>query len=98
MVNEPFKCNLINHNGNNDVVAIGCCYPSLVFLHNVPLKPDEVVVTVSEIKIDIRLWETVDDIEMLRNAIGQFIVWPKKMVLHYEEEKSEDQIERNSNT
>ncbi|KAF3542698.1 hypothetical protein DY000_02000631 [Brassica cretica] len=98
VVNEPFKCNLINHNGNNDVVAIGCCYPSRVFLHNVPLKPDEVVVTVSEVKIDIRLWETVDDIEMLRNAIGQFIVWPKKMVLHYEEEKSEDQIERNSNT
>lgn len=98
MVNEPFKCNLINHNGNNDVVAIGCCYPSRVFLHNVPLKPDEVVVTVSEVKIDIRLWAPVDDIEMLRNAIRQFIVWPKKMVVHYEEEKSEDQIERNSNT
>lgn len=90
VVNEPFKCNLINHNGNNDVVAIGCCYPSRVFLHNVPLKPDEVVVTVSEVKIDIRLWAPVDDIEMLRNAIRQFIVWPKKMVVHYEEEKSED--------
>ncbi|XP_020867822.1 uncharacterized protein At3g43530-like isoform X1 [Arabidopsis lyrata subsp. lyrata] len=98
VVNEPFKCNLINHNGNNDVVAIGCCYPSRGFLHNVPVKPDEVVVTVSEVKIDIRLWAPVDDIAMLRNAISQFIVWQKKMVVHYEEEKSEDQIERNSNT
>ncbi|XP_024004046.1 uncharacterized protein LOC112081524 [Eutrema salsugineum] len=98
VVNEPFKCNLINHNGNNDVVAIGCCYPSRVSLHNVPLKPGEVAVTVFEVKIDIRLWAPVDDIEMLRNAIGAFIVWSKEMVVHYKEEKSEEQIERNSNT
>ncbi|VVB02791.1 unnamed protein product [Arabis nemorensis] len=101
-VNEPFKCNLINHNGNNDVVAIGYCYPSRVFLHNVPLKPGEVAVTVSEVKIDIHLWAPVDDIEMLRNAIDAFIAWPKEMVVHYErvnnreEEKSEEQIEKNA--
>lgn len=93
---EPFKCYLINHNGNNDVVAIGFCYTSRVSLHNVPLKPGEVVVTVSEVKIDIPLWAPEDEIEMLRNAIGAFIVWPKEMVLQTGTDEEEEREQTGS--
>ncbi|KAJ4873595.1 hypothetical protein Rs2_44710 [Raphanus sativus] len=74
---EILKCYLINPNGSKDVVAIGVRDPSRLVIHSVPVKPHEVVVTISEVKIDIPVWEPKDDVEMLSNAVGAYIVWPR---------------------
>ncbi|XP_056851975.1 uncharacterized protein At3g43530-like [Raphanus sativus] len=94
---EILKCYLINPNGSKDVVAIGVRDPSRLVIHSVPVKPHEVVVTVSEVKIDIPVWEPKDDVEMLSNAVGAYIVWPKDSVLPYEDEDEEDKAEDKDN-
>ncbi|CAE5962516.1 unnamed protein product [Arabidopsis arenosa] len=94
---EILKCYLINPNGSKDVVAIGVRDPSRLVIHSVPVKPHEVVVTVSEVKIDIPVWEPKDDVEMLSNAVGSYIVWPKDSVLPYEDEDEEDKAEDKDN-
>lgn len=94
---EILKCYLINPNGSKDVVAIGVRDPSRLVIHSVPVKPHEVVVTVSEVKIDIPVWEPKDDVEMLSNAVGAYIVWPKDSVLPYEDEDEEYKEEDKDN-
>ncbi|KAJ4868204.1 hypothetical protein Rs2_50243 [Raphanus sativus] len=88
---EILKCYLINPNGSKDVVAIGVRDPSRLVIYSVPVKPHEVVVTVSEVKIDIPVWEPKDDVEMLSNAVGAYIVWPKDSSLDEPEQTGANQ-------
>ncbi|XP_020890743.1 uncharacterized protein LOC110230880 [Arabidopsis lyrata subsp. lyrata] len=94
---EILKCYLINPNGSKDFVAIGVRDPSRLVIHSVPVKPHEVVVTVSKVMIDIPVWKPKDDVEMLSNAVGTYIVWPKDSVLPYEDEDEEDKAEDKDN-
>ena len=79
---ERTKCELLVAGDKlPQVVAIGKVYEETTTLHNVPLSPDVVNVTVEKVRVpDARVPLPSDEVISVADAFQTFVAWPRHLI------------------